>query len=129
MQWLTKTDLCVQATIEEDTGEIILCGVSGHHVEVLLERMTRALKSGDDAVEFAHSLPTTLLRETVTARSPTCMAKSPNRHSRTWVTAQPFPADLPEAIDRGIVATANLASDPSPLAAYGWDAVVRPRPS
>jgi len=46
--------------------------------------------------------PVVSYRETVSAVSnQTCLSKSPNKHNRLYMTAQPFPKGLAEAIDEG----------------------------
>lgn len=111
---LVKTDPCVQCTIDESTGEMIVAAAGELHLEILLGDLAELAK-----VEFTQSEPVTSFRETVTeASSETCLAKSPNKHNRIWVAAEPFPEGLADAIENGSVRT----SDPKDLCQrFGWD--------
>jgi elongation factor 2 len=95
---LVKTDQCVQCAIDDSTGEMIVAAAGELHLEILLGDLADLAK-----VEFTKSAPVTSFRETVSETSETCLAKSTNKHNRLWVSAQPFPDGLAEAIDGGSI--------------------------
>ncbi|ELR12025.1 elongation factor 2, putative [Acanthamoeba castellanii str. Neff] len=91
---LIKTDPCVQCSIDEATGEMIVAAAGELHLEIVLDDLAKLSR-----VEFHQSDPVTSFRETVTERTPeACLAKSPNKHNRLWVSAEPFPEGLADAL-------------------------------
>jgi len=76
-------------------------------------------------MEIITSDPVVSYRETVSeTSSEICLAKSPNKHNRLYMTAQPFPKGLAEAIDEGKI---EGRQDPKPRATilvseFEWDA-------
>jgi len=116
---LAKSDPLCQVYIEE-SGEHIVAGAGELHLEICLhdlrtEYCTAELKTTDPVVSF---------RETVSAESDQmCLSKSPNKHNRLFMKAQPLGEGVPEAIEAGTIdpqedpkARARLLADK-----YGWD--------
>jgi len=75
-------------------------------------------------IELIQSPPVVSYRETVQGKSnQICLSKSPNKHNRIYMTAEPFTKGLAEAIDDGKVSAKDdfkarakiMASD------FGWD--------
>jgi len=63
-------------------------------------------------------------RETVSSKSSqVCLSKSPNKHNRLWVTAEPFQDGLAEAIEDGKVGPRDDPKKRARLLAeqFGWD--------
>lgn len=116
---LAKSDPMVQCTIEE-SGEHIVAGAGELHLEICL----KDLEEDHACIPLKKSEPVVSYRETVTAESnQTCLSKSPNKHNRLFMTAEPFPDGLAEAIDKGdvhsrqeIKARARYLSD-----TFDWD--------
>ncbi len=52
-------------------------------------------------VEFKSTDIQVSLRETITAQSQLCLSKSPNKHNRLWVQAEPMEKGLMNAIELG----------------------------
>lgn len=96
---LSKSDPCVQCYTEE-SGEHIVAGAGELHLEICLKDLAEdycgiELKTSDPVVSF---------RETVTAESSqVCLSKSPNKHNRLYLTAEPLPDGFAEAVDAGTV--------------------------
>lgn len=81
MKKLSKSDPCVQCSVEE-TGEHIIAGVGELHLEICLNDLRSYMKS-----EIKVSPPIVPLRESVSQTSSiVCLAKSPNKHNRTPIT-------------------------------------------
>lgn len=96
---LSKSDPLVVCTTEE-SGEHIIAGCGELHVEICL----KDLREEYAQIEFITSEPIVSYRETVSAPSSmTCLSKSPNKHNRLYMTAEPFPDGLAEAIENGKV--------------------------
>lgn len=96
---LSKSDPLVVCTTEE-SGEHIIAGCGELHVEICL----KDLKDEYAQIDFTVSDPVVSYRETVSAPSSmTCLSKSPNKHNRLYMTAEPFPDGLAEAVENGQV--------------------------
>lgn len=117
---LSKSDPCVKCYTEE-SGEHIVAGAGELHLEICL----KDLKEEFTGIDIIVTDPVVSYRETVSEKSSqTCLSKSPNKHNRLWVTAEPFAEGLSEAIEDGEVTPRD---DPKKRARilsekYGWDA-------
>jgi elongation factor 2 len=95
---LSKSDPMVQCTFD-DSGEHIIAGAGELHLEICLHDLQEEYCPG---MEIITSDPVVSYRETVSATSSIqCLGKSPNKHNRIYMTAEPFPKGLAEAIDEG----------------------------
>merc|ERR1719323_1543447 len=94
---LSKSDPLVVCTTEE-SGEHVIAGCGELHVEICLKDLREEYAQCD----FAVSDPVVSYRETVTeTSSQTCLAKSPNKHNRIYLTAEPIPEELSMLIESG----------------------------
>jgi len=94
---LSKSDPLVVCTTEE-SGEHVIAGCGELHVEICL----KDLREEYAQCEFTVSDPVVSYRETVNdASNQTCLAKSPNKHNRMYVTAEPMSDELCAAIEDG----------------------------
>ena len=115
---LSKSDPLVQCSSEE-TGEHIVAGCGELHVEICIHDLIEYA-----GIEIIQSDPVVTYKETVQGTSnQVCMAKSPNKHNRLYMTAEPFAEGLSEAIELGTIGPktepkvrAKLLQDD-----YGWD--------
>jgi len=95
---LSKSDQMVQCKIE-DSGEHIVAGAGELHLEICLKDLQSEYCGG---IELITSPPVVTYRETVISKSSEiCLSKSPNKHNRLYVTAEPLSKGLTEAIDEG----------------------------
>jgi elongation factor 2 len=116
---LSKSDPCVKTYIEE-SGEHIVAGAGELHLEICL----KDLKEEFTGIDLITSDPVVSFRETVTAESTkSVLTKSPNKHNRLWMTAEPFAEGLSEAIEDGDIGPRDeLKPRARKLAdTYGWD--------
>ncbi|KAI8811650.1 eukaryotic translation elongation factor 2 [Cladochytrium replicatum] len=116
---LSKSDPCVQC-FTSDSGEHIVAGAGELHLEICLKDLEEdhaqvPLKKGDPVVQY---------RETVqTESNMVCLSKSPNKHNRIFMKAEPLAPEFSDAIDAGKV----NAKDDIKLRArimadeFGWD--------
>jgi len=96
---LAKSDPMVQCIIEE-SGEHIVAGAGELHLEICL----KDLEEDHACIPIKKSKPVVSYRETVAEMSDRqCLSKSPNKHNRLFMRAQPFPDGLAEDIDNGEV--------------------------
>merc|ERR1719379_2207618 len=94
---LSKSDPLVVCTTEE-SGEHVIAGCGELHVEICL----KDLREENAQCEFNVSDPVVSYRETVSEQSnQTCLAKSPNKHNRIYLVAEPLPEELNVAIEDG----------------------------
>ena len=92
---MAKSDPMVQCIIEE-SGEHIIAGAGELHLEICL----KDLEDDHACIPIKKSDPVVSYRETVSEESnQMCLSKSPNKHNRLFMKAQPMPDGLPEDID------------------------------
>merc|ERR1719259_131761 len=92
---LSKSDPMVQV-FSEESGEHIIAGAGELHLEICL----KDLEEDHACVPIVKSDPVVSYRETVTEESSvTCLSKSPNKHKRLYMKAQPFPEGLADEIE------------------------------
>jgi len=96
---LSKSDPLVVCTTEE-SGEHVIAGCGELHVEICL----KDLRDEYAQCDFVVSDPVVSFRETVSElSSQTCLAKSPNKHNRIYLQAEPMDEELTKAIEDGSV--------------------------
>ena len=94
---LAKSDPMVEIIIEE-SGEHIVAGAGELHLEICL----KDLEEDHAQIPIKTSDPVVSYRETVTEKSSMmCLSKSPNKHNRLFMMAEPLPDGLSEEIDDG----------------------------
>merc|ERR1712137_866215 len=93
---LSKSDPLVVCTTEE-SGEHVIAGCGELHVEICL----KDLKEEYAQCDLIISDPVVSYRETVTETSKTALAKSPNKHNRLYVVAEPMSEELSQEIEKG----------------------------
>jgi elongation factor 2 len=94
---LAKSDPMVQCIFEE-SGEHIIAGAGELHLEICL----KDLEEDHACIPIKKSDPVVSYRETVTEESDQmCLSKSPNKHNRLYMKAQPMPEGLAEVIEKG----------------------------
>merc|ERR1712000_594083 len=119
LERLSKSDPCVQCYIEE-SGEHIVAGAGELHLEICL----KDLQEEYAGIPLRKTDPVVSYRETVSEESSqVCLSKSPNKHNRIYMKAQPLIDELSDAIDKGTVsARDDFKTRAKVLAAeYEWD--------
>jgi len=119
MKRLAKSDPMVLCYTEE-SGEHIIAASGELHLEICLQD----LQNDFMGTEVKVSDPVVSFRETVTEKSATTLlSKSPNKHNRLFVEAEPLSNELTLAIDDGeITAQADQKLQGRKMAdEYGWD--------
>jgi elongation factor 2 len=116
---LSKSDPCV-LTMTNESGEHIVAGAGELHLEICL----KDLEEDHAGVPLIVSDPVVQYRETVTEKSSmTALSKSPNKHNRLYMVAEPLDEELCKAIEAGSIsprddfkARARVLADD-----FGWD--------
>jgi len=98
LKLLSKSDPCLKIFTDEATGENIVAGAGELHLETSLNDLKEFLPA---TVSFVTSTPVVGFAETVTTKGTICLAKSPNKLNRLFVSAEPLEPGLSEAIDKG----------------------------
>ena len=116
---LTLEDPNLRFTINKESGEYLLSGMGELHLEVTAYRMQEA------KLKVKTSKPIVIYRETISHdyQGPAVMGKSPNKHSRLWVTLQRLPEELIEAIKMGKVSEMQGRDERQKTlrTQFGWD--------
>lgn len=116
---LSKSDPCVLTYIAE-SGEHIVAGAGELHLEICL----KDLEEDHAGVPLRVSPPVVSYRETVSGKSSmTALSKSPNKHNRLYMVAEPMDEEVSLAIEAGKIgprddfkARARVLADD-----HGWD--------
>ena len=116
---LVKSDPLVVCTTEA-SGEHVIAGCGEFHVEICLKDLREEYAQCD----FTMSDPIVSYRETVVGTSSqTCLAKSPNKHNRVYLTAEQLPEELSMLIEEGKAGPKADAKERSKLLReeFDWD--------
>jgi elongation factor 2 len=116
---LSKSDPCVLTFINE-SGEHIVAGAGELHLEICLKDLEEdhagvPLRIGDPVVPY---------RETVTTKSSiTALSKSPNKHNRLYMIAEPLDEEVSLAIEAGTISPRDDFKIRARILAdeHGWD--------
>ncbi|KAA8901153.1 hypothetical protein DIURU_003523 [Diutina rugosa] len=96
---LSKSDPCV-LTYMSETGQHIVACTGELHLEICLQD----LENDHAGIPLKVSPPVVSYRETVEGESSmTALSKSPNKHNRIYVKAQPLGEELSQDIESGVV--------------------------
>jgi len=116
---LTLEDPNLRFTINKESGEYLLSGMGELHLEVTAYRMQEA------KLKVKTSKPIVIYRETISHdyQGPAVMGKSPNKHSRLWVTLQKLPEELIEAIKMQKISEMQTRDERTKTlrTQFGWD--------
>jgi len=116
---LSKSDPCVLTYISE-SGEHIVAGAGELHLEICL----KDLEEDHAGIPLKISPPVVSYRESVAGTSSiTALSKSPNKHNRLYITAEPLSEEVSNDIESGKIsprddfkARARILADE-----HGWD--------
>ncbi len=95
---VTKEDPSIKIEIDEKTGENLMHGMGELHLEVIENRI-----KSEKGVEVKTSPPIVIYRESITKVSPETEGKSPNKHNKFYIIAEPLNEKIVEAIKDGII--------------------------
>lgn len=95
---MSKSDPLVQIISTET--EHIIAGCGELHLEICMKDLVEEYSN----IEIIKSDPVVPYKETVTAvSSQTCLSKSPNKHNKLYLTAEPLKDDLTLDIENGVI--------------------------
>jgi elongation factor 2 len=116
---LSKSDPCVLTYIS-DSGEHVVAGAGELHLEICL----KDLEEDHAGVPLRISDPVVQYRETVNAKSSiTALSKSPNKHNRLYMIAEPLDEEVSQKIEQGKIAPRDDIKARARVLAdeHGWD--------
>ncbi|MFW9928416.1 MAG: GTP-binding protein, partial [Candidatus Thorarchaeota archaeon] len=118
MRLIELVDPSLKTKINEETGEYLLSGTGELHLEIAVKDLQEMQN-----LEVKQSEPIITFRESLEGISPEpALAKSPNKHNRLFVTAQPLSQGVIDAIENKMI---TPYSDPKKVAAIlrdlGWE--------
>ncbi|GAB0139295.1 Elongation factor 2, partial [Epichloe bromicola] len=116
---LSKSDPCV-LTFISDSGQHIVAGAGELHLEICL----KDLEDDHAGVPLRISDPVVSFRETVRSTSRmTALSKSPNKHNRLYMVAEPLAEEVSLAIEAGKITPRHDVKTRARLLAddFGWD--------
>lgn len=91
---LTKQDPTIKVEINQETGEHLVSGMGELHLEVIETKL-----KDEFGVQIQTSEPIVVYHETIEKGAGPIEGKSPNRHSRFYITVQPLPQTVMDALD------------------------------
>ena len=116
---LSKSDPCVLTSISP-SGEHIVAGAGELHLEICL----KDLEEDHAGVPLRVSDPVVQYRESVGDKSSiTALSKSPNKHNRLYVVAEPLGEEISKEIEAGKIGPRDDFKQRARLLAdeHGWD--------
>jgi len=93
---IEKEDPAIHIEIDEETGEHKMSGMGELHLEIWKYRIEK-----DKNVPINSSEPIVVYRETVEKKSPEVEGKSPNKHNKFFMIAEPLEKSILDAIADG----------------------------
>ncbi|MCK5562601.1 intein-containing elongation factor EF-2, partial [Candidatus Bathyarchaeota archaeon] len=117
MHKLTTEDPNLHFKMNKESGEFLLSGMGELHLEITAYRMQEA------GLKVKLSKPIVIYRETISHdyRGSDVMGKSPNKHSKLWITMEKLPDEVIEAIKaEKITEMQTRAERQKNLKALGW---------
>ncbi|BCS91271.1 MAG: translation elongation factor aEF-2 [Candidatus Micrarchaeota archaeon] len=102
---MSKTDPTMKLEINEETGEYLVMGMGELHLEVIESKVRDEYN-----IPITTSEPIVVYQETIESKFGPVEGKSPNKHSRFYITVEPLPKSVIEAIENGQVSEGKKIS-------------------
>jgi elongation factor 2 len=98
LKQLSREDNTLKIKINQETGEYLISGLGELHLESKVERKLKTL-----GLDVEMSKPIVVYREAVFAKSPEVTGKSPNKHNKFSIIAEPLEPGVYEAMKNGML--------------------------
>ena len=98
LKQLSREDNTLKIKINQETGEYLISGLGELHIEAKVERKLKQME-----LEVEMSEPIVVYREAIFEQSPEVEGKSPNKHNKFEVTAEPVADAIVKAINEGTI--------------------------
>ena len=98
LRGLAKSDASLQVSTNAETGEALLAGMGELHLEITVYRLEE-----EQGIKVKVSEPIVVYRESIESNNNghAFEGKSPNRHNRFYIEAEPLPLDVVQALREG----------------------------
>src|SRR3989344_5477560 len=103
LKTVAKEDPSIKIKINDETGECLMSGMGELHLEIVENRIIT-----EKGVQIKSSPPLVVFRETVTKKSMEMEGKSPNKHNKFYITVEPLPDNVYQAIKSGDIPKGRL---------------------
>ncbi|KAF0973496.1 hypothetical protein FDP41_008200 [Naegleria fowleri] len=94
---LVKSDPLLECRTNS-AGQYILAAAGELHLEICMKNLEEEYGKG---IPIKQSQPVVSFMETVTTECEPCFAKSPNKHNKLWIHAEPMSEELVSLIEEG----------------------------
>jgi elongation factor 2 len=98
-------DITLKVSINHETGENLIAGLGTLHLEIVEDKLKRTY-----GLDLVSSQPIVVYKESISARSPVMEGKSPNKHNRFYVYAEPLTPELMKAVEEAEIPTGKVKS-------------------
>ena len=95
---LAKQDPTLKVEINQDTGEHLVSGMGELHLEIVETKLRDEFK-----IPIITSEPIVVYHETIEGGAGPIEGKSPNKHSKFYITVEPLKEGVVKAIDEGSI--------------------------
>ncbi len=99
----SREDPTIVVKINEETGEYLVSGLGELHIDAKIERPLK-----EKGIDITASPPIVIYRETVRSLSAEIEGKSSNKHNRFYITIEPLPQEVYDAIAGGKISGENV---------------------
>ncbi len=93
---LSKSDPTIVTEINQETGEHLISGMGELQLEIIETKVR-----DESNIPIITSAPIIIYRETINSKAGPIEGKTPNRHSRFYITVEPLQQSVQDAIDEG----------------------------
>ena len=105
LRGLAKADASLQVSTNQETGEALLAGMGELHLEITVYRLEE-----EQGIKVNVSEPIVVYRESIESNNHgrAFEGKSPNRHNRFYIEAEPLSVDVVQALREGVFGDGNV---------------------
>jgi elongation factor 2 len=110
LRGLAKADASLQVSTNSETGEALLAGMGELHLEITVYRLEE-----ERGIKVKVSEPIVVYRESIQSENAgrAFEGKSPNRHNRFYIEAEPLAEDVVQALREGYFGDGNVRNKDS----------------
>ncbi len=87
-------DIALKVSINHETGENLIAGLGTLHLEIVEDKLRRTY-----GIDIVSSQPIVVYKESISTKSPIVEGKSPNKHNRFYLYAEPLTQEVIEALN------------------------------
>ena len=96
LKTLNREDPTLKIKVNQETGETLVSGLGELHLDAKVER-----KIKEKGIDIIASPPIVVYRESIFSKSPVIEGKSPNKHNKFYISVEPVPEAIYQAMIEG----------------------------